>query len=758
MKSNKKAWIVALFVVLTALLVGAALAERDFDIEDGVYLDDSESSPFLNTGDKEDTQYPSKGYLRLLKGRVVYRDRYRKEQLGWVTEDSYVYAVRVGTIKRGAYYELRFDTQSTENGKRYEKAYVLLANPSMYTGEKAIEYAQGLPGARIVDGVPIPQVRFHYGEIIEQDDYYPLVPAVGRAVIVKSGVNLRKGPGKSFSRVIYLKKGQEISILGSYTNGVGDRWIFVRTEGGDEGFVAKDTLELLPNPTPTPVPEETAQPEETPVPGGEEQPEGTEPEGAEGEPEEGEDAEPTEPEIPEEPEEESVFGGELHTVELQNEELLTEETLGEEEELLPEGEAEDMEETAFGEEELLEGEEIDPEAELLEGEELLEEEEAEEAGVLSANLWVEQWYAREEDEVLVRVPVTGGAPGYTAHLTVSRSGDEVFAEELTAETAEEPFEFTFKPEEWGVYRVRVAVTDAEGVEVKAEGELPVASRKQESEAAWAASAKVELTGDAASDIVAVARTQVGYEESKENFAIAEDGGIDGYTRYGAFYGTPYAEWCSLFVAFTLHYAEVPFAQDFRQANVGAMREKAQSRGAYRTVEEYAPQAGDLVFVTVDGNPVGHMGIVSAASEGGIETIQGNVRDSVVEKSYALDDEAISGYVSIATLAGEPAVEEPETLTFSENGITVEITDGMATLTWETEGEAPVAVQEMKEDGYRVITLTGHGVYDAGELEPGEHTFRLLDCTVDEEGVLNYTGEPRDITVTLESPEAKEQAS
>ena len=180
MKSNKKTWIVALFVVLTALLVGAAIAEPGWDPEDGVFIDDTESSPFLNTGDKEDTQYPSKGYLRLLKGRVVYRDRYRKEQLGWVTEDSYVYAVRVGTIKRGAYYELRFDTQSTENGKRYEKAYVLLANPSMYTGEKAIEYAQGLPGARIVDGVPIPQVRFHYGEIIEQGSHEELMELGGK--------------------------------------------------------------------------------------------------------------------------------------------------------------------------------------------------------------------------------------------------------------------------------------------------------------------------------------------------------------------------------------------------------------------------------------------------------------------------------------------------------------------------------------------------------------------------------------------------
>lgn len=60
-------------------------------------------------------------------------------------------------------------------------------------------------------------------------------------------------------------------------------------------------------------------------------------------------------------------------------------------------------------------------------------------------------------------------------------------------------------------------------------------------------ADVELTGVYVDDVLAIAKTQLGYAESEDNYATAadEDGAeykTGGYTRYGAWYGEPYEAW------------------------------------------------------------------------------------------------------------------------------------------------------------------------------------------------------------------------
>ena len=68
---------------------------------------------------------------------------------------------------------------------------------------------------------------------------------------------------------------------------------------------------------------------------------------------------------------------------------------------------------------------------------------------------------------------------------------------------------------------------------------------------------VELTGDWREDVIAIAKTQLGYQESAKNYIVLEVGEtIKGYTRYGAWYGDPYGDWCAMFASFVLNYAEV----------------------------------------------------------------------------------------------------------------------------------------------------------------------------------------------------------
>ena len=82
--------------------------------------------------------------------------------------------------------------------------------------------------------------------------------------------------------------------------------------------------------------------------------------------------------------------------------------------------------------------------------------------------------------------------------------------------------------------------------------------QQENEDIWKDSiATVALTGDYAKDITAIARTQLGVQENKDNFITAEDGTIHCYSRYGQWAGDAYEEWSAAFVNFCVHYANIP---------------------------------------------------------------------------------------------------------------------------------------------------------------------------------------------------------
>ena len=62
------------------------------------------------------------------------------------------------------------------------------------------------------------------------------------------------------------------------------------------------------------------------------------------------------------------------------------------------------------------------------------------------------------------------------------------------------------------------------------------------------------TGDLRQDLAGIAKTQAGYAESTRNFEVDDNGIRRGYTRYGAWYGTPYRDWSAMFVSFCVHYA------------------------------------------------------------------------------------------------------------------------------------------------------------------------------------------------------------
>jgi len=155
---------------------------------------------------------------------------------------------------------------------------------------------------------------------------------------------------------------------------------------------------------------------------------------------------------------------------------------------------------------------------------------------------------------------------------------------------------------------------------------------------------VPYTEDYAADLVAVAKTQLGYKESEANFQTDEYGDRNGYTRYGAWYGNPYGKWSSMFVAFCLYYAGAPIGVIPMQAGAESARAAWEDIGYYEAASYHTVSVGDLIFFDTDGDlSADLMGIVSRVSGNAVSVIYGDVNDRVEEASYQLSDGSILGY-------------------------------------------------------------------------------------------------------------------
>ena len=176
-------------------------------------------------------------------------------------------------------------------------------------------------------------------------------------------------------------------------------------------------------------------------------------------------------------------------------------------------------------------------------------------------------------------------------------------------------------------------------------------------------ANARLTGEWRQDVLAIAQTQLGYTESRKNFIIDEEDGTKqkGYTRYGAWYGSPYSDWCAIYVSFCLHYAGVP-EEKFPMSSGCESWIETLSQEPYNlyhparfvnadgSEESYVPTVGDLIFFSYDQNGISdHVGIVAElipATESmpaQIKTIEGNTSNRVRYETYELESPVILGY-------------------------------------------------------------------------------------------------------------------
>ena len=107
---------------------------------------------------------------------------------------------------------------------------------------------------------------------------------------------------------------------------------------------------------------------------------------------------------------------------------------------------------------------------------------------------------------------------------------------------------------------------------------PLADVEDESD--WLAKTNTALSGDWSADLLTVAQSQLGYEQSEKNFELDADDGVTvrHYTRYGEWYGNPYGEWDVMFLSYCLNYAGIPQSAIPQRAGVLALRSDLRATG------------------------------------------------------------------------------------------------------------------------------------------------------------------------------------
>lgn len=276
---------------------------------------------------------------------------------------------------------------------------------------------------------------------------------------------------------------------------------------------------------------------------------------------------------------------------------------------------------------------------------------------------------------------------------------------------------------------------------------------------------VKFTGDWSEDFVAIAESQLGYKESKENYIVDEDGEtIHGYTRFGDWYGNTYGEWCAMYVSFCLNYANIEGMplESGCQNWINKLREEPYN--CYYDAEEYIPTKGDLIFFNLDAlSDSDHVGVVveyvpaTENESAKVKTIEGNSYREVRHQTYSADDSTIMGY---GQLPMEPKATIEEEVAETLPGELKEIT--LTAVIYNNDKYKLVTEDDT------VITMTGRLPEDAVvkaypvELEvEGQKVFYAYDITIFlPDGSIYEPTEGDSITVKISSPEftqAEEEA-
>ena len=167
---------------------------------------------------------------------------------------------------------------------------------------------------------------------------------------------------------------------------------------------------------------------------------------------------------------------------------------------------------------------------------------------------------------------------------------------------------------------------------------------------------VSLTGNQRTDLVNVARSQLGYHEGNNTSQLhGESSGSSNYTEYGYWYGTQvqgnsggsYYAWCAYFISWCARQAGIPTSIISNASYACAGMDNGDFKNLdYYARGSYTPKVGDLVFFCWEGNSScwDHVEIVIGVDSSNVTTLGGNTSTNNVKKrSWNLSNSYIRGY-------------------------------------------------------------------------------------------------------------------
>ncbi|MBE5808051.1 MAG: CHAP domain-containing protein, partial [Clostridiales bacterium] len=329
--------------------------------------------------------------------------------------------------------------------------------------------------------------------------------------------------------------------------------------------------------------------------------------------------------------------------------------------------------------------------------------------------------------------MSGGLAPYTVSIKVTAGGSTVYSSSTWQDSV------SVTPKSTSGHKISVHVKDALGNEASdSSATIPVSSTKSESRSSWEKTIPKLKDGMSNGEkLIAVARSQLGYTESKSNFVIDESGNKQGYTRYGDWYGATYAEWCAMFICFCLSYAGISESTMPRDSTCQTWAEKL---GSDYMGKSYTPKAGDIIFFHHDranSNYINHVGIVTSVKGDTVYTIEGNSGKTVREKSYGKDDSSILGY-SVMPEKHEPTVsiyfvsDDKGTLIKLEKCAMAVPNDGYVFAYWTRESGEVVYTDA-------TLSTTVGGVYTAHYVSEEENVHQAIEKAIEEYGWQDLKG-------------------
>lgn len=125
------------------------------------------------------------------------------------------------------------------------------------------------------------------------------------------------------------------------------------------------------------------------------------------------------------------------------------------------------------------------------------------------------------------------------------------------------------------------------------------------------------------NMVDKARSFLGYNERNGSYKLFTQGRTEA--------------WCADFVSYVARQCGM---SGFNFSSVSGILNWGKQNGRFSTT----PKVGDAIIFKGAGSS--HTGIVSRIANGRVYTIEGNTSDRVAERSYAISDSRITGYVTI----------------------------------------------------------------------------------------------------------------